>query len=77
MLLYLGLGFPILLLGLLGFMEWIEAPLRSEAIAERLPEFLDTAPPEELEVFVSAGLKAALDRHWLRQRVGRRLLPGR
>ena len=76
MLLYLAILFPFVLLGLLALMEWIEAPLRSEAVGERLPEFLDRAAPDEIEIFVEDGLRKALERHWLRQRVGR-LLPGR
>jgi hypothetical protein len=72
--LLLALGFPLVLLALLAFMDWIEAPLRSDDSARTLPAFLDTAGPDEIEDYVRHGLKAALDRHWLRQRV-RRLLP--
>ena len=57
-------------------MDWIEAPLRSEAEADKLPAFLEQAQPEEIETFVRDGLKTALERHWLRQRMAR-LLPGR
>ena len=76
MLLPFALAFPLLLMGLLSFMDWIEAPLRSEAEAEKLPAFLDEAQPDEIEIFVSTGLKTAVDRHWMRQRVTK-LLPGR
>jgi hypothetical protein len=72
--LLLALGFPLVLLALLALMEWIEAPLRSDDSARRLPAFLDSAGPDEIEDYVRDGLKAALDRHWLRQRM-RRLLP--
>ena len=72
--LLLALAFPILLLGLLALMDWIEAPLRSEDSAEELPAFLDMAHPDEIEEYVRHGLKAALERHWLRQRV-LRLVP--
>src|SRR3954471_11156516 len=74
-LLPLALAFPLVLLALLAFMDWIEAPLRSDDSARTLPAFLDTAGPDEIEDYVRDGLKAALDRHWLRQRM-RRLLPG-
>jgi hypothetical protein len=73
-LLLLALAFPFVLLGLLPLMEWIEAPLRSDDSARRLPDFLDSAGPDEIEDFVQHGLKAALERHWLRQRM-RRFVP--
>jgi hypothetical protein len=71
--LLLMLGFPIVLLGLLALMEWIEAPLRCHDSAAELPKFLDTAQADEIEVFVRNGYKAALDRHWQRQRMIGRL----
>lgn len=74
--LLLALAFPLLLMGLLAFMDWIEAPLRSEANADDLPAFFESAQPDDIEDFVRDGLKTALDRHWLRQRM-LRLLPGR
>lgn len=74
--LLIALGFPLLLMGLLAFMDWIEAPLRSEATADELPVFLESAQPDDIETFVRDGLKTALERHWLRQRMVR-LLPGR
>jgi hypothetical protein len=74
--LLLTLSFPLVLLGLLVLMEWIEAPLRSDDSARQLPAFLDAAGPDEIEDFVRDGLKAALDRHWLRQRL-RRMVPRR
>jgi len=61
-------AFPLLLLSLMLGMERIERPLRSEAIAERLDEFLDSARPEEIETYVAEGLGPALDRYWRRQR---------
>jgi hypothetical protein len=69
-----ALGFPLVLLVLLAVMDWIEAPLRSDDNARKLPAFLDSAGPDEIEDFVRDGLKAALERHWLRQRL-RRLVP--
>jgi len=72
--LLLALGFPFVLLALLAVMDWIEAPLRSDEQARKLPAFLDSAGPDEIEDYVRDGLKAALERHWLRQRV-RRLVP--
>jgi hypothetical protein len=69
-----ALGFPLVLLGLLALMDWIEAPLRSDDSARQLPAFLDSAGPDEVEDYVRNGLKAALDRHWMRQRM-RRFLP--
>lgn len=74
--LLLALFVPFGLLGLLLVMGWIEAPLRSESLAEGLPEFLERASPEEIEVYVSSGLKPALERYWLSRRM-RALLPGR
>ncbi|MFL6238816.1 MAG: hypothetical protein ACJ735_04880 [Actinomycetes bacterium] len=72
-----ALGFPLVLLALLAFMDWIEAPLRSDDSARKLPAFLDTAGPDEIEDYVRDGLKAALERHWLRQRMRRLLSRGR
>ena len=67
--LLLALGFPLVLLALLAIMDWIEAPLRSDDSARTLPAFLDKAAPDEIEDYVRDGLKAALDRHWMRQRM--------
>ena len=75
-LLPLALAFPLVLLAFLAIMDWIEAPLRSDDSARTLPAFLDTAGPDEIEDYVRDGLKAALDRHWMRQRM-RRFLPAR
>jgi hypothetical protein len=74
--LLLALGFPLVLLALLAVMDWIEAPLRSDDSARQLPAFLDSAGPDEIEDYVRNGLKAALDRHWLRQRMRRLLSSG-
>ena len=71
-----ALGFPLLLLLLLLFMDWIEAPVRSEAAADLLPAMVEQSAPDDLEDYVRDNLKSVLDRHWLRQRVVR-LLPGR
>jgi hypothetical protein len=71
--LLVALAFPLLLLVFLMFMDWIEAPLRSEASADGLPDFFDKAQPDDIEVFVRDGLKTALERHWMRQRMVRRL----
>lgn len=65
-------AFPLLLLSLMLGMERIERPLRSEAIGERLDEFLESARPEEIETYVAEGLGPALDRYWLSQRLSGR-----
>lgn len=69
-------AFPLLLLTLLLGMERIERPLRSEAIGERLEEFLESARPEEVEIYIAEGLAPALERYWRRQRLSH-LLGGR
>ncbi len=66
-------AFPLLLLSLMLGMERIERPLRSEALGERLDEFLKSARPEEIETYVAEGLGPALDRYWRRQRLTNRL----
>ena len=71
--LLVALAFPMLLMVFMMFMDWIEAPLRSEASADALPDFFDKAQPDDIEVFVRDGLKTALDRHWMRQRMVRLL----
>lgn len=67
---------PLLLLGLMLSMERVERPLRQASPADELGRFLDTARPEEVEVFVSEGYGPALERYWRRRRLTR-LLPGR
>lgn len=75
---FLALLFPPLLLLLLGYMERIEKPLRSEMIGDRVGEFLATARPDEIETFISSGMAPALERYWRRQRVSKMLpLTGR
>ena len=67
---------PVLLLGLMLSMERVERPLRSDNVGDLLEGFLDSAPPEEVETFVSEGYAPALERYWRRRRFSR-LLPGR
>ena len=71
MAIFLALLFPPALLLLLGFMEHIEKPLRSELVGDRVGEFLDSARPDEIETFVSSGMAPALERYWRRQRMTR------
>ena len=79
-LLSLGLLLPLVLLLLMLSMERVERPLRTDSVSEELENFLDTARPEEVEVFVSQGYAPALERYWKRRRITRLLpavLPGR
>jgi len=73
----LALAFPGVLLALMIAMERVEAPLRHEAIGDRLVEFLDDARPDEVETFVSQGLAPALERYWRRRSLRTRLLTRR
>jgi hypothetical protein len=75
-LLLLALALPVLLLGLMLCMERVERPLRVDSVSEQLAAFLDTARPDEVELYVSEGFAPALERYWRRRRVTRRL-PGR
>ena len=75
-LLIVALLLPLLLLALVLLMERVERPLRRDAVTERLEGFLDSARPEEVEVFVSEGFGPALQDYWRRRRLAR-LLPGR
>lgn len=59
---------PLLLLGLLLLMEHVEQPLRSDAIGDQLSDFLQSARPDEVEMFVSEGFAPALERYWRRRR---------
>jgi len=77
MFLLLTLVFPGVLLALMLAMERVEAPLRNEAVGERLTAFLDEARPDEVETFVSQGLAPALDRYWRRRALRSRLLARR
>ncbi len=74
--LLLGLLLPLFLLMLMLAMEWVERPLRVDAIGTELETFLDTARPDEVETFVSEGYAPALERYWKRRRLTR-LLAGR
>lgn len=79
-LLSLGLLLPFVLLLLMMSMERVERPLRIDSVSEELENFLDTARPEEVEVFVSQGYAEAMERYWKRRRITRLLpavLPGR
>ena len=69
----LALAFPAVLLALLIAMERVEAPLRDEAVAEQLAELWDSAPPDEVETFVSQGSANALNRYWKRRSLRSRL----
>ncbi len=75
-LLLLALMLPVLLLGLMLCMERVERPLRVDSVSEQLAAFLDTARPDEVELYVSEGFAPALERYWRRRRITRRL-PGR
>lgn len=75
-LLIVALLLPLLLLALMLCMERVERPLRVDSVSEQLTAFFETARPEEVEIYVSEGFSAALDRYWRRRRLSR-LLPGR
>lgn len=77
MFLLVTLVFPGVLLALMLAMERVEAPLRDEAVGERLTTFLEEARPDEVETFVSQGLAPALDRYWRRRALRSRLLTRR
>lgn len=62
------LAFPFVLLGLLLAMERVEAGLRVDDVAVRLPRALDVAAPDELETLVRDGFGPALERYWRRRR---------
>ena len=75
-LLLVALLLPLGLLGLMLMMEHVERPLRVDSVREQLERFLDSARPDEVETYVSAGFAPALERYWRRRRLSR-LLPGR
>lgn len=77
MFLLLALAFPGVLLALVLAMERVEAPLRDQAVGERLTEFLEEARPDEVETFVSQGLANALNRYWRRRSLRAKLLTRR
>jgi hypothetical protein len=77
MILLLALMFPGVLLVLMLAMERVEAPLRQESLGDNLVRFLDTARPDEVEMFVSQGLAPALDRYWRRRNLRTKLLARR
>ena len=60
---------PGALLILLVVMDHVERPLRRASVNELLETFLDTAQPEEVEIFVSQGFGPALDTYWRRHRL--------
>lgn len=55
---------PLLLLGLLLAMQWVERSLSRDTLADQLTEFLRTARPEDLEAFVRDGLAVPVRRYW-------------
>jgi hypothetical protein len=69
----LALLFPVLLMLAMLLMERVEQPLRVDQIGTDLENFLDTARPEEVELFVAEGYATALDRYWRRRRALSRL----
>lgn len=76
MVLFLALGFPIVLLALPLLMERIERPLRTETTYEEVAVVLSDGRPEEVEQLVSEGYAPAVQRYWRRHRLAR-LLPQR
>jgi hypothetical protein len=68
MVVLLALLFPAVLLLLALAMERVEAPLRDQAVGDQVEQFLETARPEEVEMFVRVGLSRSLDRYWRRSR---------
>lgn len=62
---------PGALLALLLVMDQVERPLRRATANELLETFLDTAQPEEVELYVSQGFGPALDTYWRRHRLTR------
>ncbi len=75
-LLLVALVLPVLLLVLMLMMDRVERPLRMDSVSEQLQSFLDSARPEEVEIYVSEGFAPALERYWRRRRLSS-LLPGR
>jgi hypothetical protein len=71
----LALLFPVLLMLSMLLMERVEQPLRTDQMGIDLETFLDTARPEEVELFVQEGYATALDRYWRRRRALSRLAP--
>jgi hypothetical protein len=77
MFLLLTLAFPALLLVLMLMMERVEAPLRDEALGERVARVLDDARADEVESLVSEDLGPAVDRYWRRRGIRSRWLARR
>ena len=77
MFLLFTLAFPGVLLALVLAMERVEAPLRDEAVGERVTQFLDVVRPDEVETFVSEGLDGVLNRYWRRRSLKAKLLTRR
>ena len=67
MFIYAALLFPVLIMLLLIAMERVEQPLRVDQLGLDLESFLDSARPEEVEMFVSEGFAPALERYWKRR----------
>lgn len=65
----LVLGFPLVLLGFMLFMERVERPLTRAATERKVPRFLDEANDDELDTFVREGTDSAVRR--LRRRLRR------
>jgi hypothetical protein len=61
------LGLPLALLGLMLLMDWVERPLRRDALGEQLLEFLDSARPDEVETYVQQGFGPAHEGYWRRR----------
>jgi hypothetical protein len=70
------LACPIVLLLLLLWMDRVERPLRTAALADRLPTTLETAPADEVEELVTEIFESPVRRYWRRHRITR-LLPRR
>ena len=66
---------PLVLLGLLMWMERVERGLPDGSLGDHVLAFLDDARPDEVEELVVNGLGPALDRYWRRRRLAR-LVPG-
>lgn len=71
MLIALALLLPVLLMLLLLAMERVERRLRLDQVGAELEAFLESARPDDIEVFVSQGFRPALDGYWRRRRHGR------
>ncbi|HEU5033565.1 MAG TPA: hypothetical protein VFT62_02280 [Mycobacteriales bacterium] len=77
MFLLLALAFPAVLLVLMLTMERVEAPLRDEALGERVAQALDDVRADDVESLVSEDLAPAVDRYWRRRALRNRWLARR